>query len=129
LVIPKDDWICDACQVFGKERAFELECLLCPVRGGAMKPCLKSSNIDCRIIIQIKNIGFSKKLIGEIIQEEKRNQEQNSYSSDSSEVEELLIEKPIVSPMKSHNNYSKKKTGEKKSFKNRNKYYKINNIF
>ena len=48
-----------------------------------MKSCIKKSNIDCRIIMQIKNIGVTKKLIGEIIQEEKRNQEINVYSDDS----------------------------------------------
>jgi hypothetical protein len=124
LVIPKDDWICDACQVFGKEKAYELECLLCPVKGGAMKPCLKRSNIDCRIITQFKYSGVTKKLLGEIIQEEKKNQELNSYSSDSSE--EIVAEKINGSPMKSVSNHSKKKKSNgKKSLKNRMRYYNI----
>jgi hypothetical protein len=37
--LPKDDWICYPCLSFGTNRGKEIECLLCPVRGGAMKPC------------------------------------------------------------------------------------------
>ena len=40
-VIPKDDWICQACKIYGSniDITKNLECVLCPVKGGAMKPC------------------------------------------------------------------------------------------
>jgi hypothetical protein len=39
IEIPQEDWICDACVAFGAEKSKEVECILCPVIGGAMKPC------------------------------------------------------------------------------------------
>ena len=32
-----DNWICDACKLMTKQEAQNLECVLCPVKGGAMK--------------------------------------------------------------------------------------------
>jgi len=42
--IPYDDWICDACTVFGKTKRKLLRCALCSVKGGAMKPTTTSIN-------------------------------------------------------------------------------------
>jgi hypothetical protein len=39
VVLPQDDWICYPCIAFGVEEAKTVECVLCPVKGGAMKPC------------------------------------------------------------------------------------------
>ena len=43
-----DNWICDACKVMSKEEAQNLECVLCPVRGGAMKQINLPS--DCQFL-------------------------------------------------------------------------------
>jgi hypothetical protein len=42
--VPYDDWICDACTVFGQTKRKLLRCALCPVKGGAMKPSTISIN-------------------------------------------------------------------------------------
>ena len=42
--IPKDDWNCYSCLGFGIYQSKEIECILCPVRGGAMKPSLLKKN-------------------------------------------------------------------------------------
>ena len=46
MVIPKEDWVCHLCQIFpdkdsinNKKLKENMECLLCPNKGGAMKPC------------------------------------------------------------------------------------------
>ena len=38
--IPEEDWICDTCSFYldNGEKAKEIECVLCPIKGGAMKP-------------------------------------------------------------------------------------------
>ena len=37
LTNENENWLCDACAVMSKEEALNLECILCPVKGGAMK--------------------------------------------------------------------------------------------
>jgi hypothetical protein len=49
-----DNWICDACKVMSKEEAQNLECVLCPVRGGAMKQINLPS--DCEFLKNLKKI-------------------------------------------------------------------------
>ena len=49
-----DNWICDACKVMSKEEAQNLECVLCPVRGGAMKQINLPS--DCQFLKNLKKI-------------------------------------------------------------------------
>ena len=57
MKIPKDDWICDSCLCFGLEGSKKLDCILCPVKGGA----LKISNLRKRSNF-VKNIlSLSKK--------------------------------------------------------------------
>ena len=49
------NWTCDSCESLGKERAINLECLLCPVKGGAMKESnffLKSQT--CQEILNLR---------------------------------------------------------------------------
>jgi len=36
--IPEGDWVCYNCEIFGFKRGLMVGCLLCPKRGGAMKP-------------------------------------------------------------------------------------------
>lgn len=36
--LPDEDWICHNCTIFGLKRGLMLTCVLCPKRGGAMKP-------------------------------------------------------------------------------------------
>jgi hypothetical protein len=52
IEIPQEDWICDTCLAFGLEGSKDVECVLCPVIGGAMKPCniKKNSNFYCAIM-------------------------------------------------------------------------------
>ena len=39
-VVPKDDWICHSCLIYNNPTTCNsIECILCPVKGGAMKPC------------------------------------------------------------------------------------------
>lgn len=36
--IPDSDWICNNCWAFNNKRGIQVKCILCPKRGGAMKP-------------------------------------------------------------------------------------------
>lgn len=36
--VPENDWICNNCYTFGFQRGLMVKCILCPKRGGAMKP-------------------------------------------------------------------------------------------
>ena len=49
-----ENWLCDACSLMSKEEAENLECILCPVRGGAMKRVLLPEN--CQFIKNLKKI-------------------------------------------------------------------------
>ena len=37
LTNENENWLCDACSIMSKEESQNLECILCPVKGGAMK--------------------------------------------------------------------------------------------
>lgn len=54
LTNDSDNWLCDACKVMSKEEAQNLECILCPVRGGAMKQV--DLPADCEYIKNLKKI-------------------------------------------------------------------------
>jgi hypothetical protein len=55
VVLPKDDWHCYPCLAFGPEKAKLQTCILCPVKGGAMKPCqLKMSTQPYTIIMNLR---------------------------------------------------------------------------
>ena len=49
-----ENWLCDACKIMTKEESLNLECLLCPVRGGAMKQINLPS--DCQFVKNLKKI-------------------------------------------------------------------------
>ena len=49
-----ENWLCDACQVMSKEEAQNLECILCPVKGGAMKRVNLPEN--CQFLKILKKI-------------------------------------------------------------------------
>jgi hypothetical protein len=36
--LPEGDWLCNNCEIFGFKRGLMVNCMLCPKRGGAMKP-------------------------------------------------------------------------------------------
>ncbi len=38
VTIPEEDWLCFPCQFYDDEKAKQIECVLCPIKGGAMKP-------------------------------------------------------------------------------------------
>ena len=54
LTNDSDNWLCDACKVMSKEEAQNLECILCPVRGGAMKQV--DLPADCEYLKNLKKI-------------------------------------------------------------------------
>ena len=82
LVIPEEDWICHLCKAFNDvEVSKNMECILCPKLGGAMKPCtLKKSSHSYKIMIKnrkspslkdnnFKNINLNNNLINFISNE------------------------------------------------------------
>ena len=38
VTIPEEDWLCFPCKFYDDEKAKQIECVLCPIKGGAMKP-------------------------------------------------------------------------------------------
>jgi hypothetical protein len=44
IPIPIEDFVCDVCKKFSLSDGENLECLLCPVKGGAMKKCILKPN-------------------------------------------------------------------------------------
>lgn len=44
LPFPIEDFVCDVCKKFSLSDGENLECLLCPVKGGAMKKCILKPN-------------------------------------------------------------------------------------
>jgi hypothetical protein len=54
LTNDSENWICDACKVMSKEEAQNLECVLCPVKGGAMKQI--NLPFDCEFLKNLKKI-------------------------------------------------------------------------
>lgn len=36
--LPEGDWICFNCDIFGFSRGLTVQCILCPKKGGSMKP-------------------------------------------------------------------------------------------
>ena len=62
LVIPEEDWICHLCKAFNDvEVSKNMECILCPKLGGAMKPCtLKKSSHSYKIMLKNRKSPFLK---------------------------------------------------------------------
>jgi hypothetical protein len=55
VVLPKEDWICHPCLAFGEEKSKLIQCICCPVKGGAMKPSLlKKSSAFFNFITNLK---------------------------------------------------------------------------
>ena len=54
LTDDSDNWICDACKIMTKEETLNLECILCPVKGGAMKQIDLPSK--CEFLQNLKKI-------------------------------------------------------------------------
>ncbi len=48
--LPEGDWVCHPCRAF-EDKSRDVECLLCPVRGGAMKPSTIKKNLQIANII------------------------------------------------------------------------------
>jgi len=59
VTIPEEDWLCYPCQFYDNdEKAKQIECILCPVKGGAMKPSslkMKSSFLRDVMILRRDN--------------------------------------------------------------------------
>ena len=49
-----ENWLCDACAIMSKEEAQNLECVLCPVKGGAMKRINLPEN--CQFLKNLKKL-------------------------------------------------------------------------
>ena len=62
LVIPEEDWICHLCRAFNDINICNnMECILCPNLGGAMKPCtLRKSTHSYKIMIKNRKNPFLK---------------------------------------------------------------------
>ena len=62
LVIPDEDWICHLCRAFNDKNICDnMECILCPNLGGAMKPCtLRKSSHSYKIMQKYRKIPFLK---------------------------------------------------------------------
>ncbi len=56
-IVPKDDWICHSCLVFNNINiSNNTECILCPCKGGAMKPCsLKKTSQLYKNLMNLRN--------------------------------------------------------------------------
>lgn len=51
--VPADDWICNVCKITHNT---ELECILCPVKGGAMKQCnVKKSSAFYSYVVNLRS--------------------------------------------------------------------------
>ena len=95
VVVPEEDWICHLCKSFtDKNTINNMECILCPNRGGAMKPCsLKKSSHSYKIMIKNrknpslkdninKNNNLNNNLINSISDENKNNKN-NGYNENN----------------------------------------------
>jgi len=57
--IPEEDWLCYPCQFYNDEKAKEIECVLCPIQGGAMKPsCLKLKSGFWNYIMSLRRENY-----------------------------------------------------------------------
>ena len=56
-VVPKDDWICHSCLAYNNVNiSNNIVCILCPCKGGAMKPCsLKKSSQLYKTLMSFRN--------------------------------------------------------------------------
>ena len=54
LTNDSENWLCDACSIMSKNEAQNLECILCPVKGGAMKRVNLPEN--CQFLKNLKKL-------------------------------------------------------------------------
>ena len=61
-VIPDEDWICHLCRAFDdKNIRNNMECILCPNLGGAMKPCtLRKSSCSYKMMLKNRKLSLLK---------------------------------------------------------------------
>jgi thiol-disulfide isomerase/thioredoxin len=96
LVIPEEDWICHLCRAFNDINVCNnMECILCPNLGGAMKPCtLRKSSHSYKMMIKNRknpslkdnnyknlNINNNNNLINSIFDENKDDKKMESNSN------------------------------------------------
>jgi hypothetical protein len=96
LVIPEEDWICHLCRAFNDINVCNnMECILCPNLGGAMKPCtLRKSSHSYKMMINNRknpflkdnnyknlNINNNNNLINSIFDENKDDKKMESNSN------------------------------------------------
>ena len=58
-IIPETDWVCNNCATYQLQRGLMIKCMLCPKRGGAMKPTNIFSSYEK--FYEQKKINMSKK--------------------------------------------------------------------
>lgn len=60
VTIPEEDWLCYPCQFYeDEEKAKQIECILCPIKGGAMKPsCLKIKSSFWNNVISLRRDNY-----------------------------------------------------------------------
>lgn len=57
-ILSEEDWLCNLCLAYPKEKVFNVQCLVCPVLGGAMKLC--NINKSSRFYQEVQQIRNSK---------------------------------------------------------------------
>jgi hypothetical protein len=89
-VLPEGDWICYPCQVYKeKEMKNNIECALCPVRGGAMKPSyLKKTSNFYNFIIDTRSKSENFKFRNTEMQVDEEFNQKNSETNFLMDVEE-----------------------------------------
>ena len=61
--IPEEDWLCYPCQAYEDEKSKDIECILCPIKGGAMKPSLlKYKSSFCNSLLNFRKENQNYKL-------------------------------------------------------------------
>jgi hypothetical protein len=104
LIIPEEDWICHLCKAFNDMNVCNnMECILCPNVGGAMKPCtLKKSSHSYKLMIKNRK---SPNL--------KDNNNKNNYKNNNNLKNSIFF-------------IDKNKNGKKKEINNHNNYLNSN---
>ena len=104
LVIPEEDWICHLCRAFNDINICNnMECILCPNLGGAMKPCtLRKSTHSYKIMIKNRKNPFLKENNNKIIN--LNNNLINSISISDDNKDNKNMENNINNNIKNENN-------------------------
>jgi hypothetical protein len=116
--IPQEDWICETCLAFG-EKSKEIECILCPVTGGALKPCsIKKNSSFYSAIINLRKKNKNENLInfnfGEPLNIVKNEQEFELDGKLGSNIVKIDLDEDICSKEDSNKIPTEKSESQKK---------------